>query len=220
MGRFHLYYSLYLRNPLFFSIMALKQWMSVGSVIPSSSSLRRKLLHLGFRNRIHLDAVVLHGCGTGELLYELFRFLHTSGKTLKTCIIMEQNPAFVQKSEELIPHLRQIYPVPTEVVFETMDCAQTPRYLKHRGIERVDLIIGTLPYTNMPERITQWVRMYRDVTNTFCYYTYLGLFKRPSARQATRHMEQAISRSFTLVRKSNTIFINLPPAYVIIASSD
>ncbi|HEY4504365.1 MAG TPA: hypothetical protein VJI73_01190 [Candidatus Paceibacterota bacterium] len=197
----------------------MQHWMMIGSILPTSKSLRRKLYDLGIYHRKNLDTMMIHGVGSGELIYELVRYVLVSGVTVNRCIIIDLNPQFIKRSKILYQLLSKCYVIHTEMIFIEMDAFQTPEYLFSLGVGKLDLIVGTLPYSNMPQKIDEWIRMYYQCTKVFCYFTYATWTKRSSARVATRQMYDKIESKFRIVQKSELVWTNLPPAYAISAEA-
>lgn len=217
MKRLRLFVYLYLLNPIFFLKQSLRHWMVVGAVLPTGGPLRRAVYNLGIGSMRNLDLVVIHGIGSGELLYELIKFILTGRVKVRKCVVMDMNQIFIDRSRKLYALLRECFNFQLDVIFITMDAFDTPKYLHNLGIDRADLIIGTLPYSNMPQDIGRWVAMYREYAKVFCYYTYAVWTKRPSARVATRKMMDELEHKFSSVSKSNLVWLNVPPGYAISA---
>jgi hypothetical protein len=215
-----LYVYLYLFNPALFILQSMRHWMCVGAVLPTAALMRRALIGIGFGERRHLRLVLLHGIGSGEMLYELFQHLHRSGRTIEQLVVMDVNARFIERSKRLLDCLRRCYPhVELAVRFELTDAYNTPAFLSASGLPKADLIIGTLPYSNMPQCIDDWLAMYASTSAAFGYCSYASWTKRPSARVATRMMFESLASQFGRVHRSKLIWANVPPGYAVLGDN-
>lgn len=212
-----LYWHLLLKNRWVFVRQALRGWMDVGSLWPTGGALRRKTVRMGIGDALDINLMILHGVGCGEFLYEVLKYVRRNRIRLKTLIVIEKNKAFIAQASRLLGLMRSTESFEAQVVIECLDALYTRSYLASNGFPVADVVIGTLPYTNMPDRLGAWVEMYAEITKTFVLYSYTKLFKRPSAREATDTLMALLRRNFSCVSVSDLVWWNIPPARVISA---
>lgn len=117
----------------------LRQWRTVGAIIPSSDQLGRTLASMADRERI-IHAVEL-GPGTGALTRPLLNRLRTDARLLA-----------VELYTPFADHLRNEVRDPRlEVVNE--DARRLPDLLADRGWPAADLILSSIPMTPIPPHI-------------------------------------------------------------------
>ena len=218
MNRPELFFYLYILNPLLFFAHGLWRLREIGSLIPTGGYLRRAVIDGGLAGRRRIGLVVIHGIGTGEFLHDLFKYVSNEDVTIGSCVAIDLNPVFIKRSKKFYDVLVRYYGKKFDVEFFLMDALNTREYLDSLGITKADLIIGALPYTNMPDKVELWTDLYSRCAKTFSYYTYVNWIKRPLARPVAKLMLTSLGKKFNNVSQSNLIWANIPPGYAITAS--
>ena len=122
-------------RPLEFLRGFLRNPKEVGSVIPSSRYLIRRVLDRGRVSRAQV--IVELGPGTGVLTREILRRMPISARL----IAVEINPQFVRV-------LRRTLPDPRLFVFEG-SCADLERALEKAEVEKADLVVSGIPFSTI-----------------------------------------------------------------------
>ena len=100
-----------------------------------------------------------------------------------------------------------------------MDALNTKQYLRKNHLPKSDIIFGTLPYTNMPNKIAKWADVYAKTTKKLVFYSYPKFVKRPSARKATDKFRGFLNSKFSQISQSQIEWLNIPPARVVVAQN-
>jgi len=213
-----IFWQLYFANPAIFIGQAITNFGTVGSIFPTSAPLRRRVVEISLEGKTSIETVVIHGVGCGEFVYELLRQSHERGIRVGRIIAMDVNETFVDRTRALLPIILKRFPNESEVTLETMDAMDTPAYLARSGVNKANVIIGTIPYS-MLQSSEAWAKMYKESTDKFVYYTYEPYFKPPKHLRATEEMLEALQTHFGKVEEGARVRLNLPPAKVIVASN-
>jgi phospholipid N-methyltransferase len=122
-------------RPLVFLRGFLRNPKEVGSVIPSSRYLIRRVLDRGRVSRAQV--IVELGAGTGVVTREILRRMPRSARL----VAVEINPRFVRV-------LRRALPDPRLSVFEG-SCADLEHALEGAGVEKADLVVSGIPFSTI-----------------------------------------------------------------------
>jgi phospholipid N-methyltransferase len=122
-------------RPLVFLKGFLRNPKEVGSVIPSSKFLTRRVLQCG--NVSEARVIVELGPGTGVLTREILRNMPKDGRL----IAVEINPKFVRV-------LEQEFKDPRVSVFEG-SATDLERALEKAGVDHADLVVSGIPFSTM-----------------------------------------------------------------------
>ncbi len=127
-----------------FFLEYLKHPRRIGAVAPSGRQLALCMMEpIDFEKA---ETIVEYGPGTGAFTEELF-----SRKRPETrLILIEQNPAFHKSVSETYHGKNN-----TTVLLDTAERAD--EILKEHGLGHADYIVSGLPFTSLPERVTQSV---------------------------------------------------------------
>jgi phospholipid N-methyltransferase len=212
-----LYWYLLVINRLVFIQQAWSRWMEVGSLWPTGHFLREEMVRKGISGASEINLMILHGAGCGEFLYAIVKLVRKSGVQLNRLIVMESNPRFVLRARRLLKLLQSLGELPTRVEVVNMDALETRQHLIENGLPSADVVIGTIPYTNMPDRLEAWAQVYADTATTFVFYSYVKMFKRRSARHATDDLIAILRGKFSYVEVGWPVTLNVPPAHCILA---
>ncbi|MDQ0338928.1 phospholipid N-methyltransferase [Caldalkalibacillus uzonensis] len=161
----------------------------VGSVVPSSSFMVRKITDLVARSTP--STVVEFGAGTGVITRELNHYCEENQATL---MIFEKDDKLRDYLSEQFPHL-PIY----------SDALHLPKVLQKQGKKQVDCIVCGLPFTLFPQELRDqfFELIYSSLTDDGALVMY----------QFSWHMRKALKQKFGSV-ELNFIPLNIPPAFV------
>jgi len=163
----------------------------VGSVVPSSKFLSRKMLdHLNFKSA---NLVVELGPGTGVFTE---RIIEKLGKE-STLLIIELNDTFYKDLKKRITDKR--------VHIRKGSASELQKFMKELGIEKADFIVSSLPLAIIPnilrKRIIIEIKHQLEKNGEFIQFQYtlqsLKLFKKVFKQVSIRHC-----------------LFNMPPAFV------
>ncbi len=214
-----IFWHLYIHNPILFAGQAITNWRVVGSIFPSSAPLRKAVIKNGFGEQKHFELVILHGIGSGEFVYEILRQAHERKISISRLVVMDVNAKFITNTSRFLPVVVARYPSQTKVTFEIMDALNTPQYIANNNFDKADLVIGTIPYSNLPQaQLDEWAKMYASITKRFVYYTYLQEFKPPKHIESAGIFRQSLAKYFGSVSEQAKILANIPSAKVIVAN--
>lgn len=163
----------------------------IGSIMPSWRFLVNKIIK---KIDFSKDKVIVEfGPGTGVFTYKLIEKLKTDSKLL----IFELNEVFHNKLKEKIKDERVIL---------INDSAENINFhLKENNLNHVDVIISSLPLTNLPARIRLNI-----VNNSKKMLTEKGRYIQ---YQYSSTAKELLEKKFTKVEINYTI-INMPPAII------
>jgi phosphatidylethanolamine/phosphatidyl-N-methylethanolamine N-methyltransferase len=169
-----------------------------GAIAPSSQSLAVEMM--AWLDLENACSVVEYGPGTGVFTDAVVARLSESCKFL----MIEVNPFFVEL-------LRKRHP--KKIVYE--DSVKNVRRLCEReGIAEVDCIISGLPWAWFPDAMqTEYLDALMSVLKPggqFVTFAYLHGLLMPAGQQFRRRLQ----RYFSQVTRSQTVWMNLPPAFV------
>lgn len=170
----------------------------IGAIAPSSRHLAERVLE-GLELH-HAKAVLEFGPGTGAITERLLPRLGTSTRF----IAIELNPV-------LAASFRKRYP---NVQLREESVENTRKICQEEGIQSVDVIVCGLPWASFSDELqdrlldaTLEVLKPGGVLVSFAYH--LGTWL-PAGRRIRRKLESR----FSSVRKSRSVWRNLPPAFV------
>lgn len=160
---------------------------TIGSVTPSSPQLAASMLCNVDWSRVR--TVAEFGAGTGVM----------------TRAIMDQmNPHTRLFAFEIEDELRRCLRSETGLdIYD--DATRLPNVLAQEGIEKVDLIVSSLPYTVLPREVTEAVL--DGISSTLASDGNFVAF------QYSLHMKGAFTKIFHDV-KTRFVMMNIPPAFV------
>jgi phospholipid N-methyltransferase len=122
-------------KPLEFFKGFLRNPKEVGSVIPSSRFLTRRILKVGGVRRARV--IVELGSGTGVLTREILHHMPRDGKL----VAIEINPQFVD-------HLRRVYADPRLFIYDG-SAEDLERALAKAGESHADLVVSGIPFSTL-----------------------------------------------------------------------
>ncbi|KPK73797.1 MAG: hypothetical protein AMJ79_14950 [Phycisphaerae bacterium SM23_30] len=170
----------------------------MGAVAPSSSSLAEKMV----RDTIQRgDSVVVeYGPGPGAFTREILKKIDRN----TTFLAIEKNP-------KMAAMFKQIFP---SVLLYEDSAENIPRILGEVGESKVDCIISGLPWASFDsgyqERLLQVTLSVLREGGTFATFSYLHSLLLPAGRS----FKKKITDHFSRVKRSGTVWSNLPPAFV------
>lgn len=163
----------------------------IGSVAPSSKFLTKAMLdRVDWKNARYIAEL---GAGTGVFTREIVRRARPDAKIL----VFEIDPA-LQKM------IREEHPEHKGLTLHS-DAQELYRYMSDNGIEQLDFVISSLPFTVLPPKMT--VRILNSVLKClkpdghFVAYQYSSIMKHV-LRKKFSHM------------KTRFVMFNVPPAFV------
>ena len=163
----------------------------IGSVAPSSKFLTRAMLdRVDWENARYIAEL---GAGTGVFTREIVRRARPDAKIL----VFEIDPA-LQKM------IRDEHPRHEGLTLHS-DAQELYRYMNENGIERLDFVIASLPFTVLPPKMT--VRILNAVLKClkpdghFVAYQYSSI------------MKHVLKKKFSHM-KTRFVMFNVPPAFV------
>ena len=175
---------------------------SIGTVAPSSPWLARALVGV---SALHdAETIVEVGAGTGPL----------------TGWIRESAPQArliaVEPDEELRQALEKTYP---DIEVSGVLARQLPGELRARGLNGVDRILSTVPWTLLPEHV-----MERELDGVEAALRPGGRFVtlvyvHTHAMKASKRLENSLRRRFATVTQSGVVWRNVPPGRWLVAES-
>jgi phospholipid N-methyltransferase len=167
---------------------SLKHFISVGSLVPSSRYLAKRIVK-GIKSPVVLEL----GPGTGVFTREILRVLPKDG----ILISIESNEIFVKYLENQIKDKRlRLY---------KGNALHLKKFLKENGLEKVDCIVSGLPIGNFSkedkQRILKEISESLDEGGTYIQFEYFL-----AGIMAVKKVFPKISLDFEL--------LNFPPAFV------
>jgi phosphatidylethanolamine/phosphatidyl-N-methylethanolamine N-methyltransferase len=175
---------------------------STGAIGPSSQKLAETITDLAELpgNKV----LVEYGPGTGVFTEEILRKKDTDAFLLS----LEVNESFAESTQQRCPEAKVIH-----------DGAQnTLKYLREMGHEHCDLIISGLPWTRFEEPLQDEILdATYDVLRPGGRFLTFGYSFSPLLPAGKRFFKGKLNEKFDQVRRSKTIWKNLPPCSVYIA---
>lgn len=170
----------------------LKQRKQIGSAIPSSKVLVKKMLEkIDFDSS---DVIVEFGAGLGAFTRELLKNIKPQTKIF----VFELHTPFY---ENLIVEFANN----NNVIIINDSAENCKKYLTEEGIENVDVVVSSLPLTNIANEVVEKIleKAFDILTEegTFLQYQYSL-----ESRKKLRNTFDSVDTSFTL--------INFPPAFI------
>ncbi|MDZ4235310.1 MAG: methyltransferase domain-containing protein [Dietzia sp.] len=192
-----------LREPTRDDLLFLQQWLReptrVGAIAPSSPRLAAAMT--AAIPACGEPVVVELGPGTGAFTGEIQRRLGGRGRH----IAVEINPGFARR-------LRTRFPA-VDVV--EGDAEYLPDMLASRGLIAADVVISSLPWASfgpgLQRRLTKAVVTTLSPDSVFATFAYLHAQHLPQARR----FRALLTERFGEVTAGDTVWCNMPPAYVL-----
>jgi phospholipid N-methyltransferase len=173
----------------------------VGSVTPSSRQLADLVVRCADLRRG--QAVVELGAGTGPVTQAILR-RHPDVDLLA-----------VEPSEKLAGHLRERFP--GLQVREAFADRALPRLVDAWGHPHVDRVVSGLPWTLWTtaeqDEVLAGITAALGPDGRFVTYTYVSAHLSPKGRQFRRRLR----KWFRSVRRTDVLWANVPPAFVLVA---
>jgi len=170
----------------------------VGAIAPSSPGLVNAMVESFDWQTAR--SVVEFGPGTGVFTEAIMQRLHPDAKFFA-----------IERSDELVRATRQR--CPTATVYHD-SVTQVAELCEREGIEQIDSVICGLPWasfsTNLQSEIFDAMLGVLKPDARFATFAYWQGLALPAGRQFSRRLEQ----TFASVEKSQTVWKNLPPAFV------
>ena len=184
------------------SLTFLKQSLTepkkIGAITESSEELAEKIMSVAELE--HADTIVELGPGTGIFTEKIVE--HINPSTL--FFALEINETFAEKTKERCPNA-QVYNAGAEEI-----C----KYLSLHNKNSCDCIISSLPFASFDEETQEAI--FEAINNalapngqfiTFSYF-YTALL------EEGKHFRKLLHRNFSTVKKSDMVWLNVPPAFV------
>ena len=166
---------------------------TIGSIIPSSKYLSKKIL--SFVDFSKSGIVLLeYGAGTGPFTSEIVKYL----KPTDQLIVIELNPKFATYLKEKFKNYKNVK------IYE--DCvANTKKILEKEGVKEVDYIISGIPFSSLPKDVTQdiLVNTKSIMSNTTLFLTF----------QYSKFKKSTFEKYFKII-DIKFVLQNIPSAYV------
>ena len=166
---------------------------TVGSIIPSSKYLTKKMLSFVDFNK-EGTVVLEYGPGTGPFTSEIAKYLKPTDKL----IIIELNPKFVTYLKEKFKEYKNIK------IYE--DCvSNTKKILAKEDAKEVDYIISGIPFSSLPKDVTKdiLVNTKSIMSNKTSFLTF----------QYSKYKKEVFEKYFE-IKDIKFVLRNIPPAYV------
>ena len=163
----------------------------IGSVAPSSKFLTKAMLDTVDWEQANYIAEL--GAGTGVFTREIVKRAKPTAKIL----VFEIDPAL----QKLI---RDEHPEHSGLILHS-DAQELNRYMAENGIEQIDFVISSLPFTVLPHKMT--IRVLNAVIKSlkpgghFVAYQYSSI------------MKHVLQKKFSHI-KTRFVAFNIPPAFV------
>ena len=187
-----------MREQLLFLKTFLLHPTQVGAIAPNSTALVRMMVD-GI-DWSSARGVVEYGPGTGVFTAGIIDHIQPGTKFFA----IERSPDLVKATRNRCPGVDVVEDSVTNV---EQHCAQ-------RGIIQVDAIVCGLPWASFSDSLQQEIMdaMFRVLKpgGQFATFAHLQGLALPAGRRFARHL----SRHFSVVEKSPTVWRNLPPAFV------
>lgn len=176
----------------------LRHPIATGAIAPSSPHLAREMVNWVDWNRV--DACVEFGPGTGAFTPAILESLSRDARFLA----VELNTEFAQTMARKFPHV--------DTVCRSVEDIE--QICDERGVARIDCIICGLPWAafsaDLQRRLMNAVLTRMSSGGYFATFAYLQGTVLPAGRRFARLLDE----SFGEVRRSRTVWRNLPPAFV------
>lgn len=175
-----------------FILEFLKERKTIGSILPSSRFLTKKILkNIDFKK---VDVIVEYGPGTGVFTREIIK--RKEDDTL--FLIFELHEPFYLKLQEEFAHHKNV-----KVINDS--ALSILQYLKENNRESADVIISSLPLANFTKTLT--VKILKSSKEALCKN---GCFLQYQYTLATKQLLQKV---FDL-EKVQLAVVNVPPAFI------
>ncbi|MBC8061391.1 MAG: SAM-dependent methyltransferase [Clostridiaceae bacterium] len=166
----------------------------IGSVVPSSESLAKKMVEgINFQE---CNCIIEYGAGTGVFTQKLI----ARKKESTLLLVFESNKIFCEDLLNMYGHKENV-----KIINDGAENAR--KYLSLYNINQVDYIVSGLPFTVLPVSISSDILMNtKDIlkdNGEFITFQYSLVKKR-------------FFESYFNSIKSKKVIMNLPPAYVLI----
>ena len=176
----------------------LRHPIATGAIAPSSRHLARQMLN--WVDWSQVQVCVEFGPGTGAFTPSILESLRPESRYFA----VELNPAFARHMTETFPHVETI----------CRSVAEIEQICDERGVEQIDCIICGLPWAAFPSELQttllQAVLTRLSDGGYFATFAYLQGTILPAGMRFHKRLHEA----FGEVRRSPTVWRNLPPAFV------
>lgn len=176
---------------------SLKKWHEIGAAFPCTQKTVEHGLSLADLEKA--DTVVEYGCGTGVFTKEIQSKL----KDNQVFFALELN-------KELIKEAR----VNSPKSFIYNDSAENVcKYLQEHGREQSDVIISTLPWAIFSEPLQKKIldATYEALPDNGEFVTIA--YNMGTMTSAAKRFRKLLDSYFSTVKKSSTVWKNMPPAF-------
>lgn len=171
---------------------------TIGAIAPSSRFLARRIVQVAKVSRA--KTIVEYGPGTGVFTREILRRAPEGARV----IAIERNP-------EMAAHIRRAFP---RVLLHEGSVHDLPQILEREGIDAVESIVSGLPWAAFPPKLQDELL---EVTvnalrpgGVFATFAYLQGVMLPAGQRFRRRLMQRFPR----MKRSPTVWANIPPAFV------
>ncbi len=171
---------------------------TIGAIAPSSSGLAKAMVEsVDWSNT---KVAIEYGPGTGVFTEQIAKAL----KPNTTFFAIEQSPDFAALTRSRVPSIK---------VYED-SVANVVEICRRESITEVDAILCGLPWASFPERLQR--ECFDAMLNvlkpggTFATFAYWQGLLLPAGLR----FRSLLKRTFSEVKYSPTVFMNLPPAFV------
>lgn len=182
-----------------FLLSFLKNPVSVGAIVPSSSSLARMMLH-GLEIKPG-DKILELGPGTGAFTRHIRQVIPDTSNYLG----IEREARFVELLEERFPKLQ----------FINGNATNLPQLCADAGKCNANIIISGLPFAilmpQVRDKIIRCLDQMMSEGSIFRTFQYVHTYPLPSSVRFRRNMETYFGKH----DRSKVIYKNLPPAFVL-----
>ena len=172
----------------------------VGSVFPSSPAAAARMVKGIKPNE---NAIVLElGCGTGPFTEAIERILPTPDAFLG----IELNEELANILREKFPHLHIV----------CGDASKATEIHEKSGLGEVKYIISALPFTSLPEEISEAILAEADkfMRRGNCEFRTIQ-FATSTPLPAAKKFRRAMNQKYGKAHRSQIVWRNLPPCYIL-----
>ncbi|HRH45061.1 MAG TPA: methyltransferase domain-containing protein [Pyrinomonadaceae bacterium] len=172
---------------------------TIGAIAPSSPDLARKMIEdvQADENNVVLEI----GCGTGAIT----RFLQDLIPNRKSFIGIEIEKNFVDRLETELPNLNVV----------CGDACQATQIIAENQLGKVSYIISGLPFVVLPKEVSDGILNEVDKLMEqgclFRTFQYAHGYNLPPAKK----FRQRLNDKYGVVKRSDLVFKNIPPAYTL-----
>lgn len=170
----------------------------VGAIAPSSPRLAKEMVSgIDFDK---IEVIVEYGCGTGIFTGEILKQV----KPGTTFFAMEIN-------EKMVEHTRNLHPNATVYHDSVLNIGQ---YLEQHKVKKIDAIVSGLPWaafaSSLQDSLMAETMKFLAPQGSFTTFAYIHGLPLPPARR----FKKKLYDTFSSVKTSSIVWLNLPPAFV------